>query len=206
LTTKGGRQPPIGGWAASMSARLKTFGMQSLMVEADLSRLERDGVDLGHARTLSTKQVVDVELFEADILRQARKMADFYVIYYSLENTIRRLIRGVLHEVVGVDWWTQRVPEGVRNSVADKQAKEKDSVMAIRSDDPMAYTNFGELIDILNANWDDFADGIRSKKAMQQTLSQMNQVRNIIAHSCELPDDEITRFELLVRDWLRIQA
>jgi energy-converting hydrogenase A subunit M len=189
-----------------MSARLKTFGMQSLMVEADLSRLERDGLDLGHARTLSTKQVVDVELFEADILRQARKMADFYVIYYSLENTIRRLIRGVLHEVVGVDWWTQRVPEGVRNSVADKQAKEKDSVMAIRSDDPMAYTNFGELIDILNANWDDFADGIRSKKAMQQTLSQMNQVRNIIAHSCELPDDEITRFELLVRDWLRIQA
>ena len=78
--------------------------------------------------------------------------------------------------------------------------------MAIRSDDPMAYTNFGELIDILNANWDDFADGIRSKKAMQQTLSQMNQVRNIIAHSCELPDDEITRFELLVRDWLRIKA
>src|ERR1700735_2065140 len=81
------------------SARLTTFGMQILMVEAELSRLESDGLDLGHARTLSTNQVVDVELFEADILRQARKMADFYVIYYSLENQIRRLIRGGLHAV-----------------------------------------------------------------------------------------------------------
>jgi hypothetical protein len=180
--------------------------MQNLMLEADLNRLEKDGLDLGHARTLSASKLVDVELFEADILKQSRKMADFYVIYYSLENTIRRLISGVLYEVVGADWWNKRVPEGVRKGVAEKQAKEKDSVMAIRSDDPMTYTNFGELIDILNANWDDFADGIRSKKAMQQTLSQMNQVRNVIAHSCELHDDEITRFELLVRDWLRIQA
>lgn len=38
------------------------------------------------------------------------------------------------------------------------------------------------------------------------TLSQVNQIRNVIAHSCELHDDEIMRFELLVRDWLRLLA
>jgi hypothetical protein len=89
--------------------------------------------------------------------------------------------------------------------VKDKQDKEKDPVLFIRSDDPLTYTNFGELIDIFNANWDDFADTIRSKKAMQQTLSQFNQIRSVIAHSCELNDDEIARFELLIKDWLRIQ-
>ncbi len=42
--------------------------------------------------------VVDTELFEADIISQARRMADFYVLYYSLENTIRHLISGRLQE------------------------------------------------------------------------------------------------------------
>jgi hypothetical protein len=196
----------MGERGVSTSQKLKIFAMQNLMLEADLAQLEKDGMDLGHAKTLVTNDVVDVELFEADILKSARKMADFYVIYYSLENTIRRLISGVLSEAEGGNWWDKRVPAGVKTSVAEKQQKEKDSVMAIRSEDPITYTNFGELIDILNANWDDFSDVIRSKKAMQQTLSQMNQLRNVIAHSCELHEDEITRFELLVRDWLRLQA
>jgi hypothetical protein len=78
--------------------------------------------------------------------------------------------------------------------------------MSIRSEDPLCYTNFGELIDILNANWADFSDTLRSQKAMQQILSQFNQIRNIIAHSCDLNEDEITRCKLLVKDWLRIQT
>lgn len=204
--TKGQSETLPSSAALSAEQRLKIFGMQNLMLEADLARLEKDGIDLGHAQTLVTSDVVDVELFEADILKQARKMASFYVIYYSLENTIRRLISGVLAEQAGGNWWEERVPTGVRDAVAEKQQKERDSVMSIRSPEPITYTNFGELIDIINANWDDFSDVIRSKKAMQQTLSQMNQLRNVIAHSCELREDEITRFELLVRDWLRLQS
>jgi hypothetical protein len=192
------------GGGLPVAERLKA--LQNFMLEADLDRLEREGVALGRGNTASTSDLVDVELFEADILKQARKMADFYVIYYSLENTIRRLIRGVLSEKAGADWWDERVPQGVRAGVAEKQQKERDTVMAIRSEEPLTYTNFGELIDILNANWDDFGDLIRSKKAMQQTLTQMNQLRNVIAHSCELPEDEIQRFELLVRDWQRLQS
>lgn len=89
-------------------------------------------------------------------------------------------------------------------AVAEKQKKEKDSPMSIRSDDPLSYTNFGELIDIINANWADFSDTLRSQKAMQQILTQFNLIRNVIAHSVELNDDEILRFQLLIRDWFRI--
>jgi len=190
----------------NLSDALKIFGMQNFMIEAELARIERDGVEIGHSQTLKKDDVVDTELFEADIIVQAEKMADFYVLYYSLENTIRRLISGRLQEQYGANWWEDKVPIGVKNSVADKQKKEKDPPMSIRSEEPFSYTNFGELIDILNSNWSDFSDTIRSQRAMQQVLTQFNLIRNVIAHSNELSEDEIVRLKLLIKDWFRIQS
>ncbi|WP_410211385.1 Swt1 family HEPN domain-containing protein [Aquirhabdus sp.] len=185
---------------------LRLFGMRNLMLEADLVALEKMGIDIGHTETLKRDELVDTDLFEADILHAAKQMANFYVLYYSLENTIRRLISGRLHEKHGMNWWELRVPIGVKTSVADKQKKEKDTPMSIRSEDPLTYTNFGELIDIINSNWTDFSDTLRSQKAAQQILSQFNLVRNVIAHSVELNNDEILRFQLLVKDWFRISG
>jgi len=190
----------------TLSDALKIFGMQNFMLEADLARLERDGLEIGHSQTLEKDDVVDTELFEADIIAQAEKMADFYVLYYSLENSIRRLISGRLQEKYGANWWEDKVPNGVKNGVADKQKKEKDTPMSIRSEEPLSYTNFGELIDIINSNWSDFSDTIRSQRAMQQVLIQFNSIRNVIAHSNELSEDEIIRLKLLIKDWFRIQS
>lgn len=176
------------------------------MLEADLIALEKRGIEIGHARTLKRDSLVDVDLFESDIFQAAKRMADFYVLYFSLENSIRRFIAGRLSEAHGSGWWDLKVPGGVKSSVAEKQKKEKDTPMSIRSDDPLTYTNFGELIDILNANWADFSDTLRSQKAAQQILSQFNLVRNVIAHSVELNEDEILRLQLLLKDWFRISG
>jgi hypothetical protein len=190
----------------SIADQVRLFGMRSLMLEADLKALEQSGVPLGHAATIRQDVLVDPELFEVDILESARRMADFYVLYFSLENSIRRLISGRLSESHGLNWWDTRVPAGVKAAVADKQKKEKDTPMSIRSEDPLTYTNFGELIDIINSNWNDFSDTLRSQKASQQILGQFNLIRNVIAHSVELSEDEILRFQLLLRDWFRISG
>jgi len=185
---------------------LKLFAMKNLMLEAELRKLEDAGIQIEHSRTMKTQEVVDVELFEKDILATSQKMADFYGLYFSLENSIRRLIAGRLQEKHGPTWWKERVPEGVQREVEKKQREERDSPMSIRSEDPLTYTNFGELIAIFDANWADFSDTIRSQKAMQIILSQFNKIRNVVAHSCELNEDEITRFKLLLKDWFRIQS
>jgi hypothetical protein len=190
----------------SVAESLKLFGMHNLLLESDLSKLEASGIQIEHARTIQKAEVVDVDLFENDILQQARKMADFYVLYYSLENSIRRLISGRLAEKHGGNWWKDRVPESLQKEVEKKQKDERDTTMSIRSEDPLSYTNFGELISIFDANWIDFSDTLRSQKAMQQILSQFNKIRNVVAHSSELNEDEITRFQLLVKDWFRIQS
>jgi abortive infection bacteriophage resistance protein len=185
---------------------MQLFGMRNLLLEAELAKLEAAGIEMGHVATLQRHEVVDVELFDRDIRTEAERMAELYVLYYCLENTVRRLISERLQEKYGPAWWKTAVPQGIQTAVTDKQAKEKDSVLSIRSDDPLTYTNFGELISIIEANWKAFSDTIRSKKAMQQTLSQFNQIRNVIAHSCSLSATDISRLKLLTTDWLNIQT
>jgi energy-converting hydrogenase A subunit M len=190
----------------SVSDAIKLFGMHNLLLETDLKKIEESGIQIEHAKTIQRAEIVDVDLFESDILQEARKMADFYALYYSLENSIRRLISERLSEKHGPNWWKDRVPEGVQKEVEKKQREEKDTTMSIRSEDPLAYTNFGELISIFDQNWGDFSDTLRSQKAMQTILSQFNKIRNVVAHSCALNEDEIMRFKLFVKDWFRIQS
>jgi hypothetical protein len=190
----------------TLAESVKLFGMHNLMLECELNKLEEAGLQIEHAKTIQKAEVVDVELFENDILQEARKMADFYVLYYSLENSIRRLISERLAEKHGPTWWKTKVSATLQADVEKKQKEERDTTMSIRSEDPLTYTNFGELIGIFDMNWADFSDTLRSQKAMQQILSQFNKIRNVVAHSCELNEDEITRFKLLVKDWFRIQS
>src|SRR5467141_1168531 len=178
-----------------LANQLLVFGMKNIFLENALDKLEAEGIDIGHAAARDREKTVDTELFEHDILSKARRMADFYVLYFALENSVRRLVTEVLtEEHGGPDWWEKAVPGGVKQEVTKKKKEELDSAMSIRSDDPLAYTNFGELIDIFNANWDQFSEFFRSRRSVQETLSQFNKIRNVIAHSCELNDDEILRF------------
>lgn len=190
---------------SAQDEQLLLFAMKNLLLEGELSKLEESGIELGHIQTIEKDELVDTDLFEHEILRKAKKMADFYILYFSLENSVRKLITDVLTEKHGVEWWEKKVPSGIKENVKKLQKEEKDTAMSIRSEDKMAYTSFGELIDIFNANWNDFTEILRSRKSVQDTLSQFKNIRNVIAHSCELNDDEILRFKLLIKDWLRIQ-
>src|SRR6266481_3865495 len=99
---------------------MRLFGMRNLLLEAELGKLEAAGIELGHLATLQRHELVDVELFDRDIRIEAERMADLYVLYYSLENTVRRLISERLKEKHGPGWWTTAVPQGIQTAVADK--------------------------------------------------------------------------------------
>lgn len=58
-------------------------------------------------------------------------MADFYAIYYALENSIRRLISGRLSEKYGANWWKEKVPPSIQAEVEKKQQDEKDTAMSL---------------------------------------------------------------------------
>lgn len=56
---------------------LKLFGMQNLLLESELKKLEESGVQIEHAKTIRRAEIVDVELFEIDIVQEARRMGRF---------------------------------------------------------------------------------------------------------------------------------
>lgn len=189
---------------SKVSKKLEHFAFKNLMLETELINIEESGIDIQHIDTISQKEIVDLDLFEYDILASARRMARFYIYYYAFENSLRRLVSGRLREKHGINWWKLKAPDGVKANVRKNQKSEKDTAMAIRSDEPIYYSNFGELIDLINSNWEDFSDTIRSKKAMESVIGRFGKIRNVIAHSCELEDDDIFRLKLLIKDWFRI--
>ena len=147
----------------------------------------------------------ELRIWFTDEIASAEGMSDYYIASYSLENSIRKLIRETLGKH-GKDWWEQKVPPVIRMYVKKRQEDERDTPMAIRSSEPLDYTTFGHLSNIMETNWKDFEAKIRSQSVMRDILSELNDLRAVIAHSCKLNDREKDRLSLRVRDWQALQT
>ena len=82
--------------------------------------------------------------------------------------------------------------------------RELDSGVTPRSAEPLDFTTFGELSNTITNNWDIFGAIFNSKKAVQGVTSRLNALRGPIAHCCPLPEDEVLRLKLSVRDLFRL--
>lgn len=149
-----------------------------------------------------------LEQVEASIRRNAERMAEFYKIFYILENDIRNLVEETLEDSVGESWWESTVPPVVRDSVKRNAERESDEGLIARSDRQIDYTNFGELGEIIKANWNAFA-GIFANttiNGVQRVIKKLNLARGPIAHCGLLSEDEVVRLKLTVRDWYKLMA
>ena len=105
----------------------------------------------------------------------------------------------------GNNWWNSgRVSEEIIKEVKNRIKAEEDGGLTSRSDSPIDYTTFGELIQIINKSWDIFATIFNSQRAVQRVLTNLNGLRGPIAHCCPLAEDEIDRLNLTVKDLFRM--
>ena len=134
-------------------------------------------------------------------------MSEAYEIFYSLEKTIRNFIEDSFEAAGIINWWTEDiVPEKIKKDTDLRMKREVDTGVTPRSEDPIDYTNFGELGEIIKANWDVFSGTLRSQKAALNVLSRLNTLRAPIAHCSMLAEDELIRLKLSVRDWFRLMG
>ena len=82
--------------------------------------------------------------------------------------------------------------------------RERDSGMTMRSEDQLDFTTFGELAEIIKANWSIFGSIFNSVKAVEKVMNSLNALRGPIAHCTILAEDEALRLRLSVRDWFRL--
>ncbi|WP_181242716.1 Swt1 family HEPN domain-containing protein [Caulobacter vibrioides] len=144
-----------------------------------------------------------IKHFEQKDRDQAAFMAKWYVLFYLLENDIRSLVRDTL-SIKDKNWWDNCVPEPVRRDVESNRNRERDFGFQLRSDDPLDYTTFGHLGDIIRENWDAFGGVLTSVKAVGRVMATLNTLRGPIAHCGVLAPDEVERLKLSVRDWTRL--
>lgn len=184
---------------------IKLFAITSQLIEHDLDQIEREHViDLrrDHRSTADVDEAYYPQI-ESAIRGEAAGMAPHYEVFYSLETTIRRLVRDQLH-TADLEWWNQRVPEQIRKDAEKRQQREIDTGFTPRSEDPMDFLNFGELSEIIKRNWDVFGALFSSVKAVERVMANLNTLRGPIAHCTPLAEDEVVRLRLAVRDWFRL--
>ncbi len=184
---------------------LRLFGLTNLMIEAEVRRVEQEqDVDLGHRRmALQATEEAFYPQFSEKLRGEAAAMASHYATFYCLENSIRELICARMEETHGAMWWDTAVPQLVKDNVAKNYKKELAAGVTLRSERMIDYSNFGELGEIIKANFEVFGDMLRDVTAVQKILASLNTLRGPIAHCKPLAEDEVLRLQLSLRDWFR---
>lgn len=193
--------------ALSLEEQIKLFGISNQLLENDLDRVEREiaiDLDRGHEAKMEKDQDYYPQL-DREVRQEASSMSKHYEIFYSLENSIRRLISETLEASTTGEWWeSECVPEKIKADAKGRMVRERDAGITPRSAEPIDFTNFGELGEIIKANRDVFGSIFRSQKAVERVLANLNTLRGPIAHCSPLAEDEIVRLRLSVRDWFRL--
>lgn len=191
----------------TLEEQIKLFGISNQLIENDLDRVEREcAIDLGrgHERTIEKDQDYYPQIDRA-FRQEASSMAKHYEIFYSLEKSIRSLISETLEAAEPGGWWDSgRIPTKIKTDAEDRMSREVDTGITPRSPEPLDFTNFGELAEIIKSNRDVFGSMFPSQKAVERVLANLNTLRGPIAHCSPLAEDEVVRLRLSVRDWFRL--
>ncbi len=182
---------------------LKRLAFNGILATDSLVALAKEGIDAG---VVGKKEETAIEEsnFSPIILSKAKNMGKVYEIFFCLENAVRDLIEDRLSERSGQNWWDSCVPEKVRKAAEKlRKEEEKNKYHAQRNSSLIGYTMFGNLAQIIIANWDNFSDLFPDQHWISSRFNDMELSRNIIMHTGILPEIEIGRIQGITRDWIR---
>lgn len=162
------------------------------------SKEERKEVKIREIR----KKVADVFGLPPNLVKEANKMADVYPDIYVLENLVRHVVKTVLEERYGSDWWKNHnvISSKIAGKVEERMIFEgKNRWVAKRGTHEIFYTNFGDLSRIIASNPTEFRE-IFANMEIEAELRKLEPSRNIIAHNNPLPPKEINRIKTCLDD------
>ena len=188
-----------------MHDEIYSFVFRGLLTEVALDRTERmTRLGLGPNIDAEIAQRLPLDLLDEDLLSHARRMATVYVAIAAFENSVREFVAKRLLEQVGADWWEKSVSEKIRTKAESRREEEgKIRWHSPRGDEPINYTEFGDLASIIGQNWGHFENHLQSQDWVRQIISTLERSRNVIMHSGELGLEDVERIGTTIRDWIR---
>ena len=188
-----------------MDDQLYSFAFRGLLTEEALDRSGRLPRLLQSAAIdLATAKSVALDMLDEDSVARTRRMATVYTAIAAFENSVRELVSKRLLEHAGENWWAQCVSEKIRDKAEGRRDEEaKIRWHTPRGDEPLNYTEFGDLTSIISQNWDQFEPHLHNQDWVRQILSTLERSRNVIMHSGELANADIERIGTVIRDWAK---
>lgn len=191
--------------------RMKDFALNGAAITKDLNdvMVKVGAKEQTTAIETAADELIDrfVRQFDFKTRTDAKRMSAIYEIVYMLENEIRDFIEDTLSDEAaggGASWWPDRIPPNVLTNAKANRDREAREGVTVRSSRMIDYTNFGELGEIIKANWTIFGGVLSNIDGMQKVLARLNMLRNYVAHSTVMDPDEVVRLKLSVRDWFRL--
>ena len=188
-----------------MRGDLYSFAFRALLTESALDKTSRiSRISLTSNVDAAVAARLPISALDEDLVSRAKRMATVYVAIAAFENTVREFVSKRLLEIVGADWWKSAVPEKIRTRAETRMAQEaKVRWHTPRGDEPLNYTEFGDLASIMANNWQHFENHLESQDWTRQIMSTLERSRNVIMHSGELGLQDVERIGTAIRDWIR---
>lgn len=150
------------------------------------------------ARALSLDTLDDLHV------ANARASAVVYTAIAAFENSVRALVVKTLMEKFQEEWWEKGTSNGVRERAQKRMEEERVAKWHTpRGQDPINYTTFGDLKNIMQNNWDAFEDLIGSLPWASGIFDVVERSRNVIMHSGTLEREDVERLGVNIRDWVK---
>jgi hypothetical protein len=180
------------------------FVMRGLLTEEALDKAGRTSSNLDGIEDAEIAKMLSIDLLEEDGLRSARRMAVVYSAIAAFENSVRDLIKKVLLDEMGENWWNDGVSEKVRKS-AEQKMKEEEIVRwhKRRGSDPLNYTTMSDLMSIIRNTWPRLEPYVGSQEWAASIFDVIERSRNVIMHSGVLDVEDIQRLGVNIRDWIK---
>ena len=146
---------------------------------------------------------LSLDLLDEEYVNAAKEMATVYTAIAAFEIGVRRFVTKILIENKGENWWIECVSEKIRSKAESRKTEEeKIKWHTPRGDSLINYTEFGDLISIMQQNFSLFEDHIVSIDWARQIIQTLERSRNVIMHSGELGRKDIERIGIHIRDWI----
>lgn len=144
-------------------------------------------------------------------LKEAAAMIKVYPTLYGLENSIRELIKRLMFDKFGEDWWDTQLTTSKLKSVRDTangrmtQEKTKHSWHQRRGSHPIDYVQFEDLETILRAKKSLFhPDIIPNWDWLLHLFRELIPSRNVVCHMNPLDSDNTRDVESWYKKWVKV--
>lgn len=149
-------------------------------------------------------RALSLDVLDDLLVANAKSTAIVYTAVAAFENSVRALVAKTLMEKLQEEWWEKGASNGIRERA---QKRMEDELVARwhtqRGQDPINYTTFGDLKNIMQNNWDAFEDLVGSLAWASGIFDIVERSRNVIMHSGMLEKEDIERLGVNIRDWVK---